>query len=65
MNKEKDFNDIKKLNSINISSICKRLNINLQNLYNLKTSSKKIKLVKSEFIKELKQCIKDMEDENV
>lgn len=64
-NKQKYFEDIKKINSINISYICKKLNINIQNLYNLKTSSKKIKLVKDELIYELKKCINEMEDKNV
>ena len=62
MNKAKDLENIKKITSITVKSICTRLRINEKNLYNLKTSEKNVRLVKNELIKELKDEIRKAED---
>lgn len=49
---------IKKLSKINISSICKELNINRSNLYNGKTTEENEKRVYEKIIEEYEKIIK-------
>lgn len=61
MSKEKDLNDIKKISSIKVKTICDELNVDDCNLYKLKVSEEKTKLVKEEFVSRLKKCIEEIE----
>lgn len=65
MSKEKDLQDIKKITSINVKNICKKVNVDEYNLYNLKASPIKIKLVKDTLINELKGCIGEIESGDI
>ena len=56
--KDKYLNDIKSLQEVNFSKICKDNNINYSNVYNGLASEKTIKLARDEYIKELKEKIK-------
>jgi tetrahydromethanopterin S-methyltransferase subunit A len=62
--KQQELDDIKRLTSIKVSDICKRENINKENLYHSRTSIENIRLIKQELIKELKECIKEIEIED-
>lgn len=61
MSKEKYLNDIKRLSSIKVKSICDELNINEKNVYRMLTSEKNIKLVRDKFIEDLKAVIEEIE----
>lgn len=56
--KDKYLNDIKSLQEVNFSKICRNNNINYSNVYNGLASEKTIKLARDEYIKELKEKIK-------
>ena len=63
MSKEKDLEDIKKLSAITTKNVCDDLNVDSKNLYHLKLSDNKTKMVKEEFVARLKKCIKEVEKE--
>ena len=56
--KDKYLSDIKSLQEVNFSKICKNNNINYSNVYNGLASEKTIKLARDEYIKELKEKLK-------
>lgn len=56
--KDKYLSDIKSLQEVNLSKICRNNNINYSNVYNGLASEKTIKLARDEYIKELKEKIK-------
>ena len=63
MSREKDLKDIKKISAITTKNICDDLNVDSKNLYHLKLSDSKTKMVKEVFIKRLKETIKEVEQE--
>ena len=55
--KQQNLNYIKKFQKIKLTSICKDLKINIQNLYNGRVSADKILLVKLEIQKQLDDLV--------
>lgn len=51
--KQENLNYIMKFQGIKLTSICKKLNINIQNLYHGRISAEKVSLVKLEIQKQL------------
>lgn len=60
---EMDLNDIKKITSITVKKVCSELGINEKNMYNLRTSTKNVRLVKMNLIKELERVIGEIKNE--
>lgn len=58
MNKEKDLQFIKDFSKINVSQICKDLNIDRSNVLRGRASEEKTKLVKDEILKRLENLCK-------
>ena len=55
-----DLEVIRKFNEITISGICKKLNINQHNVYNNKAKKEKMKMVREELIRQIKELLKEV-----
>lgn len=55
--KNKYLQDIRDLQEVTLTKICKENNINYSNVYNGKASEKTTKIARDEFVKEFKKVI--------